>query len=411
MNTPFFLFLPARDNQEVELSSATLSWVYEDINNDLKLGHGLLSDVSAAAAQKDITVIVPGENVLFLTAEVPGKNIQRIQQAIPYVLEDRVIDDVDTLYFAVKKSAADDSENQYNVSIINKHYFESIIKQLENAGVYADKMIADYFLLAENSGLFFDGKRVLCNLPETKFSSPVNSALFLDDELLNKDKPLKLINCDSDKADIENKILVNLKEKLDVTEEQSELNPLVYLVKNRTGANINLLQGTYKKKKDWSQTGKKWLPATILFAVWLLVQGSLFVLDYINLSKQNKSLNAEITKIYKMTFPKSRKIIDAKAQMQQKLASLQKRKGQSGRSFTEMLSNSASIFSTSKGLKIKSLRYYDGRINLEIEIASLQALDKLKERLSKEKGYQVEIQNASSGKSLVTARIQILGAE
>lgn len=409
MSTPFFLFLPVQNNQEVDLGSVTLTWVYEDINSDFKLGHGLLSDVVMVAEQKSITVIVPGEDVLFLTAEVPGKNIQRIQQAIPYVLEDRVIDDVDALYFAIKKSTADNLDTQYDVSIIDQHYFESVIKQLENAGVYADKMIADYFLLAEDSSLFFDGERILFNNPEVKFSSVIDSALFFDDESFNKDKPLKLINCD--KSDVENKALIMLKETMDVTEEQCELHPLVYLVKNRSNSNVNLLQGTYKKKKDWSQTGKKWLPVAILFAVWLLVQGSLFILDYISLSKQNKSLNAEITKIYKKTFPKSRKIIDAKAQMQQKLTSLQKRKGQSGRSFTEMLSNSASIFSTSKGLKIKSLRYYDGRINLEIEIASLQALDKLKDRLNKEKGYQVEIQNASSGKSLVTARIQILGAE
>ena len=118
-----------------------------------------------------------------------------------------------------------------------------------------------------------------------------------------------------------------------------------------------------------------------------------------------------ITKIYKKAFPKSRRIIDAKAQMQQKLTSLKKRKGQSGRSFTEMLSGSAEIFSRTKGLKIKSLRYYDGHINLELQIASLQALDKLKGQLSKEKGYQVEIQNASSEKETVTARIQIIGAE
>ena len=115
--------------------------------------------------------------------------------------------------------------------------------------------------------------------------------------------------------------------------------------------------------------------------------------------------------IYKKTFPQSRRIIDAKAQMQQKLADLKKRKGQSGRSFTEMLSNSASVIAGAKGLTIKSLRYYDGRINLEIQIASLQALDKIKDQLNKENGYQVEIQNASSGKENVTARIQITGAK
>ena len=97
--------------------------------------------------------------------------------------------------------------------------------------------------------------------------------------------------------------------------------------------------------------------------------------------------------------------------MKSKLADLRKRKGQSGRSFTEMLSSSASVFSRAKGLKIKSLRYCDGRINIELQIASLQALDKLKGQLNKEKGYKVEIQNASSGKGTVTARIQITGVE
>ena len=96
--------------------------------------------------------------------------------------------------------------------------------------------------------------------------------------------------------------------------------------------------------------------------------------------------------------------------MKQKLDQLRKRKGKSGRSFTNMLSASARVFSVSKGLIIKSLRYYDGRIDLEVQIASLQALDKLKEQLQKENGYQVEVQNASSGKETVTARLQIIGA-
>ena len=76
-----------------------------------------------------------------------------------------------------------------------------------------------------------------------------------------------------------------------------------------------------------------------------------------------------------------------------------------------MLSASAKVFSQNKGLIIKSLRYYDGLINLEIQISSLQALDKLKEKLINENGYKVEIQNASSGKDTVSARLQIKGAE
>ena len=413
MSPQFYLFLPNRSNESIDLNTVELSWIYEGTNGELKLVQGLLSDAVDATLNHHVTVVLPGEDVLFLTAEIPGKNLQRIQQAVPYVLEDSLIDDVDDLYFAISKLIKDQSDNQYGVSVINKGYFESIIHQLENAGIHADVMIADYLLLAENNTLLFDGKRVLYNGNNLKFASSIATSIEGEINLANglaENEEIKLIYCDKETGG--NISLEKLTKNINLNKEFCDVHSLLCLVKNSSGEkSINLLQGAYKKKKNWSQTTKTWLPVAALFLVWLVVQGGLFIVDYISLSKQNKKLNAEITKIYKKTFPKSRRIVDAKAQMQAKLTSLRKRKGQSGRSFTEMLSGSASIFSRTDGLKIKSLRYYDGRINIELEIASLQALDNLKSQLNKEKGYQVEIQNASSEKETVTARIQIIGAE
>lgn len=130
MTSNFYLFLPARNNSELELNAVELSWVYENADNNLMLAHGLLADAVSASTGKYITVVLPGEDVLFLNAAVPGKNSQRILQAIPYVIEDSVIDDVGELYFAIKKINNDPLDNQYNVSAINKNYFENIVKQL-----------------------------------------------------------------------------------------------------------------------------------------------------------------------------------------------------------------------------------------------------------------------------------------
>jgi len=413
MNSSFYLFLPERGDESTDLNSVELSWVYESENSELKLAQGLLGDAAIASSQYHITVVLPGEDILFLKAEIPGKNIQHVRQAVPYALEDSVIDDVDELYFAVSKSNDAQSDNQYNVAVINKHYLESIIQQLENADIYADAMVADYLLLAEKNTLFSVEKRVLFNGESLRFASSAKTAIEaeinLDDDLA-ENETIKLIYCG--KETDENSTLDKLTKNVNLDKEFCAVQPLLYLIKNSSKENIvNLLQGLYKKKKNWSKTTKTWLPVAVLFLIWLSVQSGLFIVDYIGLSKQNKVLNAEITKIYKSTFPKSRRIIDARAQMQSELESLKKRRGQSGRSFTEMLSGSAKIFFRTKGLKIKSLRYYDGRINIELQIASLQALDKLKGQLNKEKGYQVEIQNASSGKETVTARIQIIGAE
>lgn len=413
MNSSFYLFLPKRSHEATDLKSIELSWVYKNVNNELKLAQGLLSDAAVASAQSHITVVLPGEDVLFLKAEIPGKNIQHVRQAVPYALEDSVIDDVDELYFAVSKSNDAQSENQYNVAVINKHYLESVIQQLENAGIYADAMIADYLLLAEKNTLFSVGKRVLFNGESLRFAASTETVIAAEINLaddLAENETIKLIYCD--KETDENSKLDKLTKNVNLDKEFCAVQPLLCLVKNSSKDNaVNFLQGLYKKKKNWSKTTKTWFPVAVLFLIWLIVQSGLFIVDYFSLSKQNKILNAEITKIYKRTFPKSQRIFDAEAQMRSELADLRKRKGQSGRSFTEMLSGSASIFSRTKGLKIKSLRYYDGRINIELQIASLQALDKLKGQLNKEKGYKVEIQNASSGKETVTARIQITGVE
>ena len=404
MNNNFYLFLPLKNNSELQLGSAVLTWVYEDNHNNLHIAKGSLSDAVASTTGHFITVVIPGEDVLFLQAEVPGKNIQRVQQAVPYLLEDSFIDDVDDLYFAIMKSNAD-TGNQYDISVINRRYFESIIKQLEAVDIYADIITADYFL-NKNNILLFDGERIVFNSEKLKFSSDFNGLKNIsNDDLLDT----KFINCSGehdDKCSFEDGL-----EGFNLDVSNCNDTPLVYLIKNCSShPPINLLQGTYKKKKDWSSTSKKWLPAAALFLVWLIVQGGVFIFDYIDLNDKNKRLNLEITNIYKQSFPQSRRIIDAKAQMKQKLEQLRKRKGKSGRSFTNMLSASARVFSVSKGLIIKSLRYYDGRIDLEVQIASLQALDKLKEQLQKENGYQVEVQNASSGKETVTARLQIIGA-
>lgn len=410
MSPKLYLFLPARSDEFNTLNAAVLNWVYEDTSNELILTQGLLSDVKKIATNHQITVVLPGEDVLFLTAEVPGNNIKRIQQAVPYVLEDSVIDDVDNLYFAIKKSALSDSGSQYDVSVINKQYFDALVNQLESAGIQADSMTADYWLLPDNNTLLNDNERVIFNGPDLKFSVPLVGITALGDYGLTGGQTINVIDCESKTGGNSN--IEQLTDDLNVEKLNCGLHPLLCLIKyNVSEKGINLLQGKYKKKKNWSQAVNKWLPAAALFLLWLSVQGVVFIFDYISLSKQNEKLNAEIVKIYKMTFPGSHRIVDAKAQMKQKLADIKKRKGLSGRSFSEMLSSSALVFSKSNGLKIKTLRYYDGRINVELQITSLQALDNLKNELTNTVGYQVEIQNASSGKENVTARLQIKGAE
>lgn len=394
MNSVFYIFLTREVDSHADLALSEVSWVYKDVNNELHMAQGLLTEAAEKAKGYQIAVVLKGEDVLFLNADVPGNNMQRVRQAIPYLLEDSLIDDVDDLHFAIKKY----QENNYHVAIINKSYFGQILGELKKYGINPGIVTSDYLLLDGDGILFSDGERVLYKSTGISFSVASTT-----DVSFNTLEPQKIIQCGTSKQALFDDFTA-------VESESCESKPLLCLVENSSvNDSVNLLQGEFKETKKWSETGKNWLPVAAVLLVWLSLHGGLFIADYIGYSQKNEALKNQINTIYKKTFPDAKRIVNAKAQMQQKLSDLQKRKGQSGRSFSNMLTANAAILSKTKGLEIKSLRYYDGRINLELELASLQVLEKLKMELSKNKGYIVEVKNASSTKNNVTAQLQISG--
>ncbi|MBK9131951.1 MAG: hypothetical protein IPM20_10020 [Gammaproteobacteria bacterium] len=61
---------------------------------------GALEEAGRQCAGCRVVVLVPGEDVTLARAVIPARNRQRVLAALPYVLEDRLIPDVETLHFA-----------------------------------------------------------------------------------------------------------------------------------------------------------------------------------------------------------------------------------------------------------------------------------------------------------------------
>lgn len=409
MSTDLYLFIPDNYSALIKLDSLELSWIHKNSPSELKMSKGQLKDVARLTGDAKITVVIPGENIVHFQVNVPGNNKKRVVQAVPYLLEDSLLDDVDNLHFAVsevnKNTEAEIPENQYQVAVINRNYIESLIAELDEANIHADVIVSDYSLLPANTILFSSAKRALCNIAGHKFTSEIELLLNLD---IPAHEKLKIIHSDNDEAKDSVNSIIN-KYQADIIETSDY--PQITLTKITKDSDIiNLRQGYLRKRRNWSKTGKAWYPAAAVFLVWLLVQGGVFIENYWYFSQQNTRLNNEITQIYKNTFPDAKRIIDPQAQMRQKLQDLQKKNNHSGYGFSDMLAQSAVAFAKVKDLKIKSLRYYDGRINLEVEVLNLQSLESLKTHLVKNKGFTVEIQNASSGKDNVSARLQIIGS-
>ena len=407
---------PGESSQAAEQTDSTwpgpyrASWIVVENGRPLgSLMRGDLSSAAALASNAQVVVAIPSQDVLMLDVRLPGRNKQKLRHAVPYAVEDQLIDDVEQLHFALSPPQA---EQIYSVATIDIKHMEAWTRILGAAGIHAHVMIPDVLALPvqEQSWVMLsDGDKVLVRTGQYRgfVTEHGNIEVLLDAALREAKQKPRLIELS---VPAENEL--SWPEAVaDVTVVKKELSQEItsMLACGYAAAHgINLLQGEFSRRENISKHLRPWYSTAALFMVWLMWQGGLNVYQYYQLEVQNEALQGEIEQIYKRTFPKAKRVVNAPLQMRQKLKKLRKGAGQNQTSLQEMLTTAAPILQTAEGLLIKNLRYQDGRMNLELELKDLQTLDKLKEQLAQQAGWKVEIQSASTRKDKVESRMQIM---
>ncbi|KPJ95105.1 MAG: hypothetical protein AMJ53_03500, partial [Gammaproteobacteria bacterium SG8_11] len=169
---------------------------------------------------------------------------------------------------------------------------------------------------------------------------------------------------------------------------------------------INLLQGEYSRREQLEKLIRPWRAAIGLAAAWLLIQGGLLVAEYFHLANKDKQLSEQIIATYKEAFPDAKNIPNPKIQMERALQKLQQGGGDEGNWF-ELLSRAGEVISDTKTMTLRSVRYKDDKMDLDLEINDLASLDELKSRLTKQAELEVEIVSASARGGKVDSRLQV----
>ncbi len=78
----------------------------------------------------NLFVIIPDKYVSFHIADLPIKERKKQLQAIPFILEEQIITDIDETHFVIGEHT---EGNQYITAVINKITIERIIRELEDA--------------------------------------------------------------------------------------------------------------------------------------------------------------------------------------------------------------------------------------------------------------------------------------
>ncbi|MGB5337972.1 MAG: GspL/Epsl periplasmic domain-containing protein, partial [Gammaproteobacteria bacterium] len=100
-------------------------------------------------------------------------------------------------------------------------------------------------------------------------------------------------------------------------------------------------------------------------------------------------------------------VVNPRVQMQQQLEQLQRRQG-TGNRFLSLLSRSGKVLNGVQGTEIISVNFRGGKLDMDLTVADLQLLDKLKQQLAEGTGLAVEIQSATaSSDKRVRSRLRI----
>ncbi|MFO7604552.1 MAG: type II secretion system protein GspL, partial [Gammaproteobacteria bacterium] len=110
-----------------------VSWLVLD-NHQVEgdVVQGTLAEAAIAAAGARVLIIVPAERVYLTRQHLPSKNRQRLLKAIPFALEDQIIDDVESMHFALGPG---DAQGRYWIAAVARTQMDEWQDVLRQAGL------------------------------------------------------------------------------------------------------------------------------------------------------------------------------------------------------------------------------------------------------------------------------------
>lgn len=403
-----FLRLPPGPVQED--ADPPLEWLFSD---PARAGHRVVRATGAEVAPEvgaaRVVLLAPTEEVLLTEAALPGRNRQRLLQALPYALEEQLIDDVDQMHFVLGPSLG---EGRYSTAVVHRGRLEQWLSLTQVGGIHLDAVIPDVLALPLAEGawtVFLEAGRVLVRTgPYGGFAATPDTAPMLLAHALGGAGDavpgvIRVYDAAGTGGDF-----------LRPAASQPPLETLPYsggllglAAESGAGRTLNLLQGEFSPRAQLSRRLRPWYATAALVAALLILQPAVFAYEHWQASQRSERLRQAIESTYREAFPEAQRIVNPRAQMEARLRELRARAGGTGGGFIDMLAVAGPLLD-GEGIHLRSLRYREGQLDVELEAADFQRLEGLKEQLSKA-GLSIEIQSATSREDKVDGRLLIRG--
>jgi general secretion pathway protein L len=386
---------------------ARLGWVNVAAGSEQpqQVSHGSWQDLPEVAEGTRVTVFVPATDVLLTHIKLPSRNRRQLLHAAPYALEDQFIDEIENCHVALGMTNV---QGETAVAVVGRAQLDDWLARLRDRHIEPDVLLGEAQAVPMPSG---DNTWSLLQLPQrcvlrTAANSgygfdAANLAVFADRIAASEGAPagLDVLRC--------NGAALAISTAWPQSQHDCPGDALLSLIAGyRQGpASINLLQGSYARKRPWLMGMRRWWPAAAMLLIWLVLQAGIVIGDVWRLSGEENRLRADIKETFRAAVPGVQRVVDARVQMQQELDKLHG----SGRDtdFLALLGSAGNMLAQTSGLEVQRLAYRDGEIDVSLVLTDLQGLDKLKQGLVEQAGLEVDVQSATPKDKLVEANLRI----
>jgi general secretion pathway protein L len=377
------------------------------------------SDFSTAIKElgaDNVIAYIPGIDVLLTQVTLPSGRKSQLRNALPFALEENLIDDVENLHCALGPQLIN---GQYIAAVSSDDKIQYWHQLLISSGLHLQALLPDTLLLprsvgswsimCENNSAYVrtadaDGfvcqKDVLAFLLQKEFDNVGN---YLP-------QSIEVYGCpDFDDTQLSGA----LKDKVQIVHhsEPSSGNLIELLLNKSPGSsNLNLLQGEYAPSSRLLQRVRPWYASAALVGVLLVLGFTGSVLEYFSLKQQSSQLEQQILQVFRQTFPEVKRNVSAttvSSIMKSRLAELRGKGPGSGPDFSNMLAKVAPVVSKAKDVEAQHLRYQSGQMEILFITPDLQTLENLKNSISNAVPWEVELKSANSTEKKVEGRIVI----
>jgi general secretion pathway protein L len=351
-------------------NDAELRWRRTDARGAVR--EGRQRGLEGLAPADDLVVWTPASETVLLHARLPTRSAAKIAQALPFALEDQLIDAPEKLHFAFTHEA----DGSLAVAVTRRERMEGWLAAISAAGL-APTRLAPVTLslpLADRAWTlaFSEGEMVLRSGLHAGFGGAREAQApgWLH---------TALAEARADSRAPERILCVGAPADLDAGAWRAALGlPLETL--SQAGAAVpaaplDLLQQRYTRRgRGAAALQRAYLPAAALLAAWLVLTLVLDAVEWARVSYRARAADEEMRSLLTKSFPDTRVILDPAEQMRRGLDDLSAKSGAAAPGdMLFLLARASPAFEREARLRVQAIEYADKTLNVRVAASQADA--------------------------------------